>query len=459
MALSVPVVQRFRDEFAGQVVLPDDPEYEAARLVWNAIYDRRPGLIARPTSAADVAAAIRFARDQELPLAVRCGGHTGHSTVDGGLLMDLSTLRGVSVDADRRLARVRGGSLLRDLDRAAQAHGLVCPVGVVGHTGVGGLTLGGGTGRLQRRFGLTIDNLRAVELVTHDGRQVRTSETEHPELFWAMRGAGANFGVVTSFEFALHPFGPLLHRGVAMFPASQAQDVWSTFADFAAAAPDEVSASFVLGLAEPASDYPDELAGRPIAVIAYTHASDAGAVERDLAPLWQGPAPAVRNDVAIPYLEIQGANDEAMSWGRRSYINGTATNGLRPDAIAALIGHLERSPSPESTFGVSMLGGAIARVPADATAFPEREAPFDMSADTSWDDPALDDACLAWAREAMAIVQPDAAPGRYVGEVLDAGPDVTRSIYGDSTYTRLRDLKRAWDPDNIFRLNHNVDPA
>jgi FAD/FMN-containing dehydrogenase len=459
MALSVPVVQRFRESFAGAVVLPGDPEYEPGRLVWNGLYDCRPSLIARQSDASDVAVAIRFARDRELPIAIRCGGHTGQSTVDDGLVIDLTALRGVSVDADRRLARVGGGSLLRDLDRAAQAHGLVCPVGVVGHTGVGGLTLGGGTGRLQRRFGLTIDNLRSVELVTHDGRQVRTSETEHPELFWAMRGAGANFGVVTTFEFGLQPFGPLVHRGVAMFPASQAQDAWTMFADFAAAAPDEVSASFVLGLAEPASDYPDELAGRPIAVIAYTHAGDAGAVERDLAPLRRGPKPVVRNDVAIPYLEIQGANDEAMSWGRRSYINGTATNGLRPEAIDALIGHLERSPSPESTFGVSMLGGAIARVPAEATAFPEREAPFDMSADTSWDDPALDDTCLAWAREAMAIVRSDAAPGRYVGEVVDAGPEVTRSIYGDSTYARLRDVKRAWDPENVFRLNHNIDPA
>jgi FAD/FMN-containing dehydrogenase len=288
---------------------------------------------------------------------------------------------------------------------------------------------------------------------------VRASETEEPELFWAIRGAGANFGVVTAFEYGLQPFGPTLHRHVALYAASQAGDVWATFAQFAASAPDEVSGSFVLGLAEPASEYPDEIAGRAIAVIALNHSGPADAVDRDLRPLERGPGPVVHEDVPISYLEIQGANDEAMSWGRRNDINGHASNGLRPEAVDALVEHLSRAPGPECTVGVSMLGGAVGRVPADATAFPEREAPFDVAAQAAWDDPTLDQACVDWCREAMAIVAPDAAPGRYVGEVIDTGPDVTRSIYGEARYARLAALKRAWDPDNVFRLNHNVEPA
>jgi FAD/FMN-containing dehydrogenase len=458
MTLSVPAIERFRDTFVGEIVLPGDGPYDDSRSVWNAVYDRRPALIARPSGATGVASAIRFAREQDLPLAVRCGGHTGESAIDGGLVVDLSRMRGVGVDLQLRRATVAGGSLLRDLDRAAQAHGLVCPVGVVGHTGVGGLTLGGGTGRLQRKFGLTLDNLRAVELVTADGRQVRASEKEEPELFWAMRGAGANFGVVTSFEYGLHPFGGTLHRRIAIYPIAEAREVWATFAAFAASAPDDVSASFVFGLAEPASDFPDEVGGRPIALIALSYSGEDGTMERDLRPLDRGPRPIVRDNVAVKYLEIQGANDDTRSWGRRNYINGHASNGFRPDVLDALLEHVSRVPSPECTVGISMLGGAIARVPADATAFPEREAPFDVSADAAWDDPALDEACLDWCHEAMTIASPDAAPGRYVGEVVDVGPEVTRSIYGDAILERLARVKAAWDPDNIFRSNHNVAP-
>ena len=228
--------QRLRETFAGDIVTPADASYDEARRLWNAVHDRRPAVIVRPTSREDVATAIRFAREHDLALAVRSGGHSpaGHSGCDGGLVVDMSAMRGVSVDPAARTARVNGGALLGELDVAAQAHGLVCPTGVIGHTGVAGLTLGGGVGRLQRHFGLTIDNLRAVELVTADGRFVRASETEEPELFWGMRGAGWNFGIVTAFEFGLQPFGPDLHRGVRVYPASAAREVWEVFEDYAA---------------------------------------------------------------------------------------------------------------------------------------------------------------------------------------------------------------------------------
>ncbi|HYN70233.1 MAG TPA: FAD-binding oxidoreductase, partial [Candidatus Eisenbacteria bacterium] len=286
-------LDRLRATFGGEVITANDDGYDDARRVWNAMFDRRPGVIVRPTSAEEVATAIRFGREHDLEIAIRSGGHSaaGHSTSDGGLVIDLAGLRGVTVDPQRRIARANGGALLSELDLAAQAHGLVCPVGVVGHTGVGGLTLGGGMGRLQRRFGLTIDNLRAVELVTADGRTVRASETEEPDLFWGIRGAGANFGVVTAFEFTLHEFGPLLHRSVRIHPAGQVHELWPMFRNFAAVAPDEVALIFGIGRAEPASDYPDSVAGQPIVFVAYNHSGDAANVERDLAPLTAGPEP------------------------------------------------------------------------------------------------------------------------------------------------------------------------
>ena len=245
--------REFQRGFGGEIVRPSDATYDETRRLWNAVHDRRPALIAQPRTNADVAAAIRFARDHDLALAVRAGGHSpaGHSTCDGGLVIDLSLMRGVSVDPATRTAVANGGAFLGELDVAGQEYGLVCPVGVIGHTGVAGLTLGGGVGRLQRNFGLTIDSLRAVELVTADGRFVRASENEEPELFWGMRGAGWNFGIVTAFEFALHPFGPDLHRGVRVYPATAAHEVWEVFEDYAAGAPDAVS--MIYGIA-PASE-------------------------------------------------------------------------------------------------------------------------------------------------------------------------------------------------------------
>jgi FAD/FMN-containing dehydrogenase len=448
-----------RDRIAGQVIGPDDDGYDDARRVWNAVYDARPAVLVRPTNATEVATAIRFARDHDLEIAIRSGGHSaaGHSTCEGGLVIDLSSLRGVTVDADARTARANGGALLGELDVAAQKHGLVCPVGVVGHTGVGGLTLGGGMGRLQRNFGFTIDNLRAVELVTADGRTVRVSATEEPDLFWGIRGAGANFGVVTAFEFGLHPFGPNLHRGMQIYPASQVHDAYGLFRDYAAVAPDAVALIFVIGRAEPAADYPESVGGQPIAIISYNHSGDPVSIERDLAPLRAGPAPVAKTDGPHVYLDIQAANDAAMGFGHRSYIKGAFADDLRPETLDALVAHAADAPG-ESSFSMTALGGAISRVADEATAFAGRHANFEMSADGGWDDPAEDDLNRAWVREAMAIVEPDAVAGRYVNEIAEFGPEETRAIYGDAKLARLRTLKREWDPENVFHLNHNIAP-
>ena len=312
-------------------------------------------------------------------------------------------------------------------------------------------------GRLQRHFGLTIDNLRAVELVTADGRAVRASESEEPDLFWGIRGAGANFGVVTAFEFELREFGPLLHRGVRIYPAAQVHEVWPMVRDFAAVAPDEVALILTIGRAEPAADYPESVAGEPIVIVAYNHSGDAAAVERDIAPLRAGPEPVSSTDGSHPYLEVQTANDLAMGWGHRSYIKGGYANDFRPEAFDALVEHVARAPAG-SSFAITVQGGAIERVPDDAMAFTGRDARFEMSADTDWDDPALDETHRGWVRRAMAIVEPDAVTGRYVNEIAESGPEESRAIYGDAKLARLTALKRAWDPDNVFRLNHNIAP-
>ena len=445
--------------FGGDVIAPKDEIYDDARRVWNAMFDRRPSLIVRPTSVADVATAIRYGRDRDLEIAIRSGAHSaaGHSTTDGGLLIDMSKLRGVSVDPTLRTARVLGGTLLGELDIAAQAHGLVCPVGVIGHTGVAGLTLGGGIGRLQRNFGLTIDNLLAVELVTADGRTVRASATEEPDLFWGIRGAGANFGVVTAFEFQLHEFAGVLHRGTRIYPASQVHEVWGTVRELSATLPDAVALIMAVAMAEPAADYPDEVTGKPIVIIGFNHSGDAADVARDTAALEAGPKPVVNTLASQPYLEVQTANDLAMGWGHRSYIMGGWANDFRAEVLDAAVEHIVRAPAG-SSFAVSVQRGAIARVPEEATAFTGREARFDVSADTEWEDPAQDETSSTWVREAMAIVEPDTITGRYVNEISEAGPDSARITYGDAKLARLTTLKRAWDPENVFRLNHNIAP-
>jgi FAD/FMN-containing dehydrogenase len=442
------------------VFLPEDAGYDDGRRLWNAIHDRRPAVIARPSRAEEVATAIRFARDHDLEITVRSGGHSaaGFCGVDGGLVVDLSAMRGVEADPQTRSARANGGALLGELDIAAQAHGLVCPTGVVGHTGVAGLTLGGGVGRLQRHFGLTIDNLTAVELVTADGRLVRATETEEPDLFWGLRGAGWNFGIATAFEFRLHPFGPDLHRGVLTFPATEVQELWSRFREYALQAPDAVSCIFGLDRAGSDAGYRDDMVGRPIVFFAWNHSGAADDVERDTAGLRGGPTPLTSTIASVPFLDVQTAHDLAFGWGSRSFIKSHNGNDVRPEALDELAEHVADVPG-EATFSMTALGGAIGRVPEDATAFAGRTAAFDLSADSAWTDPSLDDANLEWCRRAMQIVEPDRTLGAYANGNGDTGPEETRKIYGDAKLARLAALKREWDPDNVFHVNPNVAPA
>jgi FAD/FMN-containing dehydrogenase len=441
------------------IVTPEDPSYDDARRLWNAIHDRRPAVIARPANADEVAAAIAFGRDRDLEIAVQSGGHAaaGLAGREGGLVINLANMRGVQVDRDGRTARANGGAFLGELDVAAQAYGLVCPVGVIGHTGVAGLTLGGGIGRLQRNFGLTIDNLTAVELVTADGRRVRASEAEEPALFWGLRGAGWNFGIATAFEFRLQPFGPDLHRGILTYPASQVQEIWALFREFAVRAPDPLTLIMGIARAGEGEGYPDDIVGRPIVYIAWNHSGSAEDVERDTATLRAGPSRLTETIGSQPYLEVQTAHDLALGWGSRSFITSHNANDVRPEALDEVVERVARAPAGAS-FSITALGGAIGRVAEDATAFAGRSSRFDVSADSDWEDSVDDEANIDWCRSVMEVVEPDRALGAYSNGNSDIGPEQSRRIYGDVKLARLATLKRAWDPDNVFHVNPNIEP-
>lgn len=319
--IDAPRLSMFRDKFSGDLILPMDDAYDAMRTVWNGMIDRRPAIIVRPLNAADVIAALRFARDEDLIVAVRSGGHSmaGLSTCDDGIVIDLARMRGVTVDPDRRVARCNGGALLGELDEAAQAFGLACNVGTVSHTGIAGLTLGGGMGRLQRKLGLTIDCLRAVELVTADGRLARASADENADLFWGMRGAGPNFGIVTALEFDLDVIGPTISRGLLVYPAERARDVAGVFRDYMPSAPDDVMAALIFGRALPEESYPASIAGRPVATLSITYVGTKADSERVLGPFTALGPPASGAVDQQTYLESQHANDDSNGWGHRIY--------------------------------------------------------------------------------------------------------------------------------------------
>lgn len=458
MSIVAPSVDRFRSSFEGEIVLPVDAGYDDARRVWCGLVDRRPALVVRPTGPTDIATAIRFARDEDLAIAVRSGGHSidGFSACDDGMVLDLSRMRGVTVNPGARAARANGGAQLAELDAAAQEHGLVCPVGTVGHTGVGGLTLGGGVGRLQRPFGLTVDNLTAVELVTADGRLVRASETEEPDLFWGIRGAGANFGVVTAFEFRLHPFGPNLVRGLRIYRPGDALAVWDAFMELLRTAPREMSFGYVIGRAWPGEEYPAEVAGGPIAVITFTHAGSEAEAAIATAALDGAAEPIMTSTGAMRYLDVQGTYDEAYGFGTRFACAGGFANDIRPEIIRAIVDHVARGVD-DAGVSFTAQGGAIAELPEDAMAFTGRHARLRLLAEEMWLDADRDADAARWCLDARDIFLGDTVPGHYVNEVP---ADVTdpAAIYGPAKAERLRALKRAWDPDNVFHLNKNIAP-
>ena len=452
-------ITALREGFDGSVVVPEDPDYDAARIVWNGMIDRRPAVVARCSSVNDVVSALRFARQHDLMVAVRGGGHSvgGFSTCEGGIVIDLSGMRGVTVDPEARRARANGGALLSELDAEAQRFGLACPVGVVGHTGVGGLTLGGGMGRLQRKHGFTIDNLVAVDLVTADGELIHVSEDENADLFWGMRGAGANFGVVTSFELQLHPIGPVITQGMVVHPAERARDVAALLRDAVATAPDELMISLNIGVATPGGPWPPELVGGPMVIVGATYCGPPEDAERDLRG-FRALDPLMDTFAPKSYLQVQGMNDEAMAWGKRFYMKGGFLAALTDGAMDTFVEQVAKAPGEDCSISLWAHGGAIARVPSDAMAFTGRDAAYWLGVEELWEDPDLDEAHFSWGRDTMNALKPFTTSGHYVNDMVETGKAVVRSIYGDAKYERLVSLKRAFDPDNVFRLNQNIVP-
>jgi FAD/FMN-containing dehydrogenase len=446
--------------FAGQLIDPDHDRYDQLRAVWNAMHDRRPALIARCATAGDVAAAIGYARAEDLVIAVRGGGHSlpGFSTCDGGLVIDLRPMNQVSVDPVTRRATVGGGALLRDLDRATQGHGLVVPAGVISHTGVAGLTLGGGVGRLMRRFGLTIDSLRAAEVVTADGRILRAAAGQHPDLFWAIRGGGGNFGVVTEFEFALHELSQLTvlrtyhEMAAAHRVLGRAQQV------IAGGAPDELLWTSFARKAAPLPWMPASMVGRPgiVSVIEWSGEPAAG---RDvLTALRDDLGPAASELSVVPFATMQTEGDEFFGPGLLSYVKATFAAGLSPDLIDVVIAQGQRLGSEVSQIELLGLGGAITRVAPEATAFPHRDAGWLINIPASWRSPGDTDKEVLWVRDTFAALRPVCSGGAYVN-FMDHDEQAADQVAYGGTLRRLQEVKAAYDPGNVFRLNQNITPG
>jgi len=459
-SLDVASLEKLQRDFRGDLILPGDNDYDRSRIVWNAIADRYPAIVARCTSAQDVTAAVRFARDHDLVIAVRGGGHSvaGFSTCDGGMVIDLSGMRDVRVDPGKRTARVEGGALLEQLDRAAQEYGLACPVGVVGHTGVAGLTLGGGMGRLQRKHGYTIDNLLSVDLVTADGTVRHVSEDDDPELFWGLRGAGANFGVATAFEFRLHPVAPNVTTAVVVFPIDRARDAAALYRDLSGSAPDYMHLGLNFATAPGGRAATEAPRGNATVAVGAVHFGDPKDAERDLRRLRGQIEPITATVTGTTYLALQKMSDEEMAWGKRFYMKGAFLDDPS-DAFADRAAQQVQAAPGECSIGLWAQGGATANVAENAMAFTGRAAAHWVGTEAFWVDKERDSDHVAWGRAAMAAIKPFTRAGHYVNDMVEQGDDIVRSIYGDAKYEKLRSLKRDHDPDNVFRLNQNIRPS
>jgi FAD/FMN-containing dehydrogenase len=420
---------------------------------------RRPKLIVKPTGTADVIAAVEFARAQRLPLSVRGGGHNvaGHALCDGGLVIDLSRMRGVRVDAARRIARADGGATLGDVDHETQAHGLATPLGVVSRTGVSGLTLHGGLGFLTRKHGLACDNLIGADVVTADGRVVTTDLERHPELLWGLRGGGGNFGVVTSLEFQLHPIGPDIWMCLVMYPMAEAPRVFKFFREYMPGAPEDLTAIAILWNSPHEDPVPEHARNQPVVVLAGVWAGPFSDGERAIAPLRQLAEPLVDFSGPMPFTAAQRLFDPDYPDGRRYYWKSIYLDSLEDSVVSALVRHAEQRPSKLSSVDVWALGGAMRREPAGGSAFSHRDRPFLLGIEANWDDAASDGTNIAWARGLFDDMRRFSRGGMYLNfpGLAEEGDALLRESFGGS-YARLQALKADYDPDNVFRSTFNI---
>ena len=460
MKLQSTKIDAFKGKFRGEVVSPGDEAYDDARKIWNAMIDKHPALIVRCTTTSDVVLAVNFARDNGLLLAVRGGGHNiaGSAMCDDGIVIDLSQMKAASVDPVARRVTIEGGATLADLDASTQAHGLATPLGINSTTGVAGLTLGGGFGWLSRKHGMTIDNLESAEVVTAAGEVVRASNTEHPDLFWALRGGSGNFGVVTHFEFRLHPVGPDVLSGLIVYPIAAAKSVLRQYREFLAQAPDALSVWAVLRQAPPLPFLPEEVHGTGMIALALLYAGDPKLGEPLIDPLRKFATPLGEHVGVQPYIAWQQAFDPLLTPGARNYWKSHNFSTLQDGLFDAVIESIENLPSPQCEIFFGAIGGATTRPAPESAAYAHRDAQFVMNVHGRWQEQADDERCIGWAREFFKASAPFASGGVYVNFLTADEGDRVRSAYGPN-YDRLAQVKRTYDPDNLFRMNQNIQPA
>ncbi|WP_087686975.1 FAD-binding oxidoreductase [Pandoraea sp. PE-S2R-1] len=458
--LSTEAIGALSASARGQVLLPGDPDFDRSRRLWNAMIDRHPAVIVRCAGVADVRRAVDFARDNKLPLAVRGGAHNiaGSAACDDGLMIDLSPMKSVRVDPAARRAYVEPGATLRDFDHEAQAFGLATPLGINSTTGVSGLTLGGGFGWLTRKYGMTIDNLLSADVVTADGELVHTAADAHEHLFWAIRGGGGNFGVVTMFEFQLHPIGPEVYGGLVVLPLAQAKDALKSYRVAARDMPDELSVWAVLRLAPPLPFLPEAVHGKPVVAFAscYTGALEDGPAA--LAAVRRFGTPYGEHLGPMPYAMWQQAFDPLLTPGARNYWKSHNLADLPDGLLDVLIDAIGKLPSPQCEIFFGQIGGQASRYPADATAYPSRDTQYVMNVHGRWDDPGDDVRCVAWARAFFDAAAPFALGSAYVNFLTQDEADRVGAAYGPN-YERLVTAKTRYDPHNLFHHNQNIKPA
>jgi FAD/FMN-containing dehydrogenase len=451
MGITADALKGFRQRLRGELITPDDSRYDEARRVWNAMIDRRPAMVARPRGAADVITCVQFARTHHLPVAIRGGGHSvaGRCVCDEGLVIDFEHMKGIRVDPSAKTVRAEPGLRWTEFDRETQAFGLATTGGTIGDTGIAGLTLGGGFGWLEGKFGMTVDNLLGADVVLADGRLVHASESENADLFWALRGGGGNFGVVTSFEYRLHEVGPRILGGLVVHPFPRAKEALKFYAEFLKTAPDELVAAAVLMTG------PE---GHKACGIAAAYPGDLAEGERIIAPLKQFGPPVMDVIAPMPYLMQQALIDAAMPPHVLNYWKAEFLRGISDDLIDVAVDAFSRVASPMSSILFFPIRGAASRVAPDATAFPHRKG-YHLGIYSLWRDHTQNDANVAWVRQTWSAIQPFAGGGVYVNELgEDDGTDRVRMAYG-LNYDRLQRIKSKYDPDNVFSLNANIQPV
>jgi FAD/FMN-containing dehydrogenase len=453
-------IGQFAKGIRGEVLGPGTIGYESARKLFNGLIDKRPFAIARCIDAADVVAAVNLARTSGFEISVKSGGHgiSGSALTDGGLTIDLSAMKKIEVDPARRAVRAEAGVTWGEFDAATQAHGLAVTGGRMSTTGIAGLTLGSGSGWLERALGFTCDNLLSADIVTADGRIVHASKTENGDLFWGLCGGGGNFGIVTAFEFRLHPVGPQVLAGLVIHPQAQGREVLRAYRDFMASAPDAVGGAFACLTAPPAPFVPEAARGKPVTAMILVHAGPLDEAERDLMPLRKIGRPLVDIVQPMPYTSVQRLTDPGNPPGLNRYFKADFIDTLSDAAIDVFVGHAASLSSPLTTILLQPLGGALSRIPADATPLRRRDAAYTYHALTTWADDRHDHH-IAWTRSLADAMQPFVTSGVYLTYIGDEGEERVREAYGPEKYARLVALKDRYDPTNLFHLNQNIRPS